>query len=296
MIIHTDPSIAANLPPSTLGLASWGAIVDARTLGDEDWPLKNPVWTELRSRRVHEPEFELFRYYRDASMFVDIGANCGQSIASFRSVNQGTSITSFEPSSYAFPIANAFAKEANATVHNFGIGSSDQDIEVYVPFIDGLIVTPLATAHPDTFAEGTPMRGFAEGFSEGKQFALLSDICKIRAEGLPEAFDLCKIDVEGSELEVVIAIRPAIESNKPMVVIEHGRSNGAFSVFSQIGYKPYAYSLKEVHSGYQKSFVPLLTEINFDTVSPGAVPDNIVYVHDDKKDDARRRGIYFDLK
>lgn len=296
MNIYKDPSIAADLPPSSLGLASWNAIVDARTLGDEEWPLKNPVWNELRSGQIHEQEFELFRYYRDARMFVDIGANCGQSIASFRVVNKNTPITSFEPSSYAFPIASAFAKEANATVHNFGIGSEDRKIKVYVPFIDGLIVTPLATAHSEMFADGAHMRHFVEGFSEGQPFALLEDTCEIRAVGLPETFELCKIDVEGSELEVVAGIRPAIERNKPLVLIERGGSNGAYSIFSEIGYKPYRFSLKETHAGYQREVVPLLKALDFSAPPPEGIPDNIVYVHDDKKDDARRRGIYFDLK
>ena len=50
-------------------------------------------------RRAHEPEFEMFRYlgHQPGRVFLDIGANTGQSAMSFRIYDARTRIVSLEP-------------------------------------------------------------------------------------------------------------------------------------------------------------------------------------------------------
>lgn len=285
----------ADAPPSVLGLAKWTGVVDARTLGSEDWPRLNTVWELLRSGEVHEPEFEVFRHYSDASMFLDVGANCGQSIASFRAVNRTTKITSFEPSQFAFPIAALFASEVGAEIHNHGVGQSEETLDIFLPLIDGLIVTPLASTKPEIFAEGTNTRNFIHGFSEGREFSLVKSSMKIAPVGIPETFELCKVDVEGAELEVMRALSRKLEANKPLIVVEKGPSKGGFEVISQLGYDGYRFELKQAHKGYQTGFSTILHPLNVGALELDALPINIVYLHPSKKEDARSRGIYFNL-
>lgn len=295
MKIYESPNEFAGYPISTLGLATWTGIVDARTLNYTDWPRLNTVWDLLRSGDIHEPEFEIFRYYRDASMFLDVGANCGQSIASFRAVNKTTKITSFEPSQFAYPIAYLFAQEAGAEIHNHGVGVSEETIDIFIPIIDGLIVTPLGSTKPEVFSAGTGMRNFIDGFSEGQELALIKSSMKISPSGIPETFELCKVDVEGAELEVMRALYNHLDKSNPLILVEKGPSKGGFEVLNQIGYEGYQFELKQTHKGYQTGYAPVLRHLNVASTSIEDLPTNLVYLHPTKKDDARSRGIYFDI-
>ena len=83
-----------NAAPATHFIKSWSGIVDPK---DASAATRNSVWAQLSQNEPHEPHFRLFQCMAGDLLFMDVGANCGQSIISFKGVAPNAQIKSFEP-------------------------------------------------------------------------------------------------------------------------------------------------------------------------------------------------------
>ena len=138
MRITTSEELMKAAPPTHF-IKSWSGIVDPK---DASAVTKNSVWAQLGQMEPHEPHFGLFGCLTGGQLFMDVGANCGQSIISLKAVNTDAQIKSFEPTSFSFAIAERVAKVfPDVAVFNFGLSDRNDRLPIFTPVIDGLLVT-----------------------------------------------------------------------------------------------------------------------------------------------------------
>ena len=258
--------------PATHHIRSWSGIIDPK---DTAGLTKNSVWAQLSQTEPHEPHFHLFENFNGKQLFLDIGANCGQSIISLKTVNSDARIKSFEPTTFSFQIAEKVGKVFSDTeVYNFGLSDRDARLPIYTPVIDGLLVTPLTSLDPSAFEPGGTMHRFLmDDIAKGAEVSLFAqDIELRRGDNLALAPDVMKIDVEGAELQVLTGLRETISMHGPLIMIEKSDAIGIARLLGEFDYEPYrlddnlALKPLPIVEGVDSNFLPL----------------NIFYVNRDK--------------
>lgn len=195
-------------------------------------------------RRPHEPDFAAFRHFRDREgLFLDVGANIGQSALSFRIFKKRNAILSIEPNPYDEPDLR-FVKRV---VGNFDFliaaaGDTDGVATLYTPTFNGVPITGEATldrasGHDPgrvTDRMGTTAAGELGVVEQQVQVRRLDEL------GLEPAF--VKIDVETAEAAVVRGLRETIRKHRPVLMIESTASFGeVWELLAGLGYEPFVY-------------------------------------------------------
>ncbi|MEV4416038.1 FkbM family methyltransferase [Catellatospora sp. NPDC049609] len=161
----------------------------------------------------------------DAPVVIDVGANIGLFTIFMKQLRPAASILAFEPISPVFQVLTENVKRSlfhNVALYQYALGSHDEeDVEfTYYPMLPGnstrfpnekelqieVMAREQATAEVRALHHGIPM--FAD--------------CRTLSNfiGDHQMIDLLKIDVEGSELEVLNGIRPDHWTKIDQVVIE----------------------------------------------------------------------------
>ncbi len=139
--------------------------------------------------------------------FLDIGANMGFYSIALSAENATLTVESFEPQPNVFKIltSNIDLNEFPSRIvpHNTGLGTSKEEITMYVPKFTGTGGASFMNLHDDE-GEATQIK---------VPVNLLDDLIKVEP-------DLIKIDVEGSELNVLQGGLRIIKLSKPTVVVE----------------------------------------------------------------------------
>jgi FkbM family methyltransferase len=190
---------------------------------------KNEFYHQTRKHLgfVHEPDFAVLKHLpvQENDLFLDVGANRGQSILAMRRFRPGARIISFEPNPLMFRwLEEHFEDDANLTVMNFGLAATAQERTLYVPSYRGFVYDGVAT------------------FSREKAFEYLSPetlyrfdrdlltvdqmVCRTRPlDSLSLAPTFVKIDVEGCEHEVISGGMQTLRRHKPVLMIERFYDN-----------------------------------------------------------------------
>src|SRR5438105_9508748 len=97
---------------------------------------------------VHEPEFRLFSHFeRSRGLFIDVGANIGQSALSVRAVNRTCPIISFEPNpDMEFGLSRVrrlLGESFQFRMH--GLGAATETRTLHVPYVKGVAFPQCAT-------------------------------------------------------------------------------------------------------------------------------------------------------
>ena len=157
----------------------------------------------FKLRIPHEPDFALFAALQGTSgLFLDIGANSGQSARSLRIFNTSLDILSFEPNRLLEPELR-FTRRLLGPKFRYrmqGLGSSNQRTMLYVPMIGPTPQTPWATADRQLLESS---RSSIER-ELGRAFEIAEvPITICRGDDMRFRPMVIKIDVEGLELDVL---------------------------------------------------------------------------------------------
>lgn len=205
----------------------------------------------INSPSVHEPEFEIFRYFEGCGGLVcDIGANKGMSAISISKVNSTMSIISFEPNICLEPSLSYcklfFLSENVPSRFDYamiGFGSERKLLDFYIPVVDGQYVTTEASFSRENF-EKDWVKCRIEGYSRNKRFDLLPvKLNIIPFDELSLLPEIVKIDTEGFEFEVISGMKSTIEKCKPMFFLENSGIDRLNSVLDPHGYRPYIFDI-----------------------------------------------------
>lgn len=206
---------------------------------------------------------------------VDIGANYGlMSLVSSSLVGNAGKIIAFEPNTEPRKRfkKNIFKNNiSNIVVYNFALGSNENTLELFVPYIN---------SGEGTF--GTP------GYSSQEGYKVQCEV-KIGDKILQDlTFALIKIDVEGFEEAVLRGLEKTIERCNPIFIVEMIRRHltrcgssidNIFRFFESRDYRGYLLSTRRVYLGRQLELI--------DIVDSSRCPDgDILWIH---KDDEQRK-------
>jgi FkbM family methyltransferase len=193
----------------------------------------------FRLRRPHERDFlALSHLDREIKSAVDIGANIGQSILSIKTVAPQAAISAFEPHPRLSPrLRKVAARFVDVQVHSVALGASESMLELVTPVYNGAVLTTLAACDVPS-ARTWFDDGHLRGFSEDK---LSFEREKVRVTTL-DSFeidpDFIKIDVQGSELAVILGSLRTIERTHPILLIESSDANDEIAdVLLPYGYR-----------------------------------------------------------
>jgi FkbM family methyltransferase len=186
-------------------------------------------------RRPHEPEFYALRRWKSRTgLFLDIGANIGQSALSFRIVNREAPILSIEPN----PALARHLRLVKRLIPRFdylscAAGAEDGEATLYVPVWHGGLRTGFASL----------TRSFAERGSGAAESGVAEYKVPVRKlDDLELEPDFVKVDVEGGETEALRGLVRTLERSRPIVLVEwNNRFADVEALLVPLGYRPFSY-------------------------------------------------------
>jgi FkbM family methyltransferase len=170
----------------------------------------------------HDKSYNALRHFiaaRPEGLFLDIGANDGISVLSFRKFSPAYKILSLEPNALLEPpLRKIRQKDANFDYRMVGAGSKRERIQFYVPVYKGIVLHTFTSASRDHTLDG-----IAESFGESVRSqtrlqAVESDV--ILVDDLDISPTIVKIDAEGFNLEVLRGARKTLARSRPFVMTE----------------------------------------------------------------------------
>jgi FkbM family methyltransferase len=175
----------------------------------------------------------------DARLVFDVGANVGDWARLVLGLNDRVQLHCFEPSAATFRLLTAHAFPGNVICNNVGLGSTAGPARLQV-FAAGSGMNSLYARHGLGPAFGIEPAGAAEIVH------LESFDAYLERSGLSATIDLCKIDVEGHELEVMKGMIGALRRRQvARIQFEYGGCNldsrvfleDIFSFLQPLGYE-----------------------------------------------------------
>ncbi len=146
---------------------------------------------------------------------LDVGAHAGQFTKFFAAMVPQGHVHAFEPGSYALSIlrtVKTFKKLSNVTIHACGLGDSSQDNVLNVPIKESGSIGFGLSFIDDS---GQPERRRA--VTEDIAIRRLDDVV---AEHDIRRIDFIKVDIEGSEMRMLVGARETLTRFSPALYIE----------------------------------------------------------------------------
>lgn len=203
---------------------------------------KNELYHFARTKlgTVHDREFGALRYLprRPNELFVDVGANRGQSIIAFRRFRPEAAIVSFEPSATMFRwLERHFSDWPNVRLMRIGLGSTRETKTLYVPRYRGFTYDGLATMEPSKatayFSADTLF------WFDASKISVETQGCEVRTlDSLDLTPTFMKIDVEGGEYEVLLGAASTLARCHPTLMIERFYDDQRIiALLAELGYQ-----------------------------------------------------------
>jgi FkbM family methyltransferase len=211
---------------------------------------------ERRIRRTFtlpsEPDCRAFRYFRNYSdfLFLDIGANAGQTIDAERMQGWQCRIVAFEPNpNLAEGLRQGYGRrDAKLEVREEALSDTDAHAKLFVPHYRGLPFDGLASLSKDK-AVGwlSPKRlvRFDPRHLTCREFEV--KLQTLDAVSLKP--DFIKLDVQGAELAVLRGALNTIEQTHPGLLLEAPKKPDEISSLEPLGYASCAFDGKTFRRG-----------------------------------------------
>ena len=183
--------------------------------------------------RLKLPTDQDYHYFKrfDSGVFLDIGANCGQTAISVHNVNPRLRVVSFEPNPALEPYLKLVKSWLRDKFEYFLMGIGDEDCvrDFYIPKVKSSFIYG-----EGTFVKQELMHKYvAERI--GNEFAIEKFKFEIRHfdrlnEELKLAPAFVKIDTQGYELNVVRGMTKTLNEHRPALLLEHSEEFGRIRV------------------------------------------------------------------
>jgi FkbM family methyltransferase len=196
--------------------------------------------------QFHDSDFAAFRAFPASSVNVilDVGANRGQSIASFRTVFAQASIHAFEANPVFFNVLAELAARLPGPlhVHRYGLGRERASLRFHIPWVGDVAYLEESSTRVDYFEKPWVV----DNYRQRGTLRLEEIIVDIRAGdefGLRP--DIVKIDVEGAEHDVLVGLRQTIEATQPFLLVENSDWHNVTPLLRELDYEPYRWEPTE---------------------------------------------------
>lgn len=192
-------------------------------------------------------------------LFIDIGANRGQTIESVRCL-RNFRIISIEPLPFLFEKLNhRYINDDRIQLINKFASNLKAEFEVYIPIYNGVYFDGLASYSP------LNAKSFfcASKFLKYQSSKLKLEQIKVESITIDElgiAPDFIKVDVQGAEMQVLEGAKNIIAKHEPIIILERPDLDEEVKYLSNYGYVPYLYLYKHRlfrrgHNGYNVIFL-----------------------------------------
>jgi len=192
----------------------------------------------------HETDFKILRMFPDSvqDLYLDIGANHGQSIASIRLFKPHTRLISFEPNTLLYQeLVENYAEDEGLILRPYGLGETAGEFTLFVPVYNGFVYDGLASLNRDEALQWLNAERLV-GFDPQK--LVIEEVsCRVEtldAQMLSPTF--IKIDVQGLEYEVLKGGLTTLQRCEPVILLEGLSGSPRLQDFIQsLGYEVYRY-------------------------------------------------------
>lgn len=220
-----------------------------RTLQSELWFLKEPkdllyLWSRRLLRLPHETDFRALRLIRERfdGCYVDVGGNQGQSIESIRLVVPDARIVSFEPNPALHRrLAERYRHDPRIEVRGVGLAERPGRMTLHVPSYRGFVYDGLSSL--DEAAARAWINPETVYFFRPRSLRINAYDCAIETlddQKLDPVF--IKIDVQGTELNVVRGGLETIRRHRPVLLVEDFSADPRLvALMTELGYGEYGF-------------------------------------------------------
>jgi FkbM family methyltransferase len=181
-------------------------------------------WHVREQTTPHEEDFVVFRRMGDANeVFVDLGANIGNSVVSFRLMNRRAPVISFEPCVCLEPALRYIHEHDPAmSYHLVGLGEQPMRMPFFVPCLDRRPDFYLASMEFGRFEEPRLTHLLAlMGARPGQSFGVCElEVQIARLDDFDLAPTIIKVDVEDWEPEVLHGSAVTVRTHRPLILVE----------------------------------------------------------------------------
>lgn len=199
------------------------------------------ILSRWADKTVHDTDFYGFCLFADrVKVIMDIGANLGQSIVSFRILFPHAQIVSYE----ANPLLKLSLEQVARTipgenlVHDHGLGKDPGGFTLHIPYVNGVHFIEEASISKEYYEKPWVKQKFLERGA----MSLAEVQCRIeRGDDQNLAPDIIKVDVEGAEALVMDGLRATIERSKPIVMAENSDYENVTRIMESLSYSPFRY-------------------------------------------------------
>ncbi|TGD83801.1 FkbM family methyltransferase [Mycolicibacterium sp. CH28] len=209
--------------------------------------LEVKTWGQRNLRKMRrtpsDPDYRAFEHIpvKSGYQFLDIGANRGQTIASFRLYHPQIPIVAFEPNlAFVRQLTSQFIHDGAVTVHPFGLGNESGHFNLYIPYYRGFMFDGLASFDWDAahdWINSTTIYGF-----NARHLKIERVECEVRPWDEVETFPgLVKIDVQGFEASVLEGGLQTIRNYRPVLLLENSTDHRPEEILAAEGYRRACY-------------------------------------------------------
>ncbi|KAA5803528.1 FkbM family methyltransferase [Alkalicaulis satelles] len=181
-------------------------------------------------RQPFEADFTLLSRWtpEPGEVFIDVGANRGQSIDAIRLYHPDALIHAFEPNAHlAAQLARVFARDGALAVYACGLGERDETRTLHVPVYRGFVYDGLASFDAAECA-GWLNADTVAGFDPDKLEIIAFEARAFPLDDLDLNPGFIKLDVQGFERSVLTGARATLERCQPLVMLENNADADAF--------------------------------------------------------------------
>lgn len=174
------------------------------------------------------------------ALFLDVGANRGQSTDAILMMCPDARIRAFEPNEALFRrLEKQFAGVQGVQLENLGLGDQASDAVLYVPFYKQWMFDGLASFDECAARNWLPSRLY---FYNDKHLRIEQYVCRVRPlDDFELAPFFIKIDVQGFEYQVLRGAQRTLAEHRPVLLIETPEQR-IIDFLATLGYQLYAYN------------------------------------------------------
>ena len=190
-------------------------------------------------RRLPEPELAVVNLIPKGvpGVFLDVGANRGQTIDGLRQLRPDIVIHAFEPNRrLAEKLERQFLDDQEVVVHAIGLSDKAETRELFLPYYKGFMYDGLAS-----FDEQSARAWLAEGriiAFDPKQLKIERLACTtVTLDSLKLEPIFIKLDVQEHEIHVLRGGEETIRRHRPIFMIEAPRDDLETAFLYRVGYE-----------------------------------------------------------
>jgi FkbM family methyltransferase len=201
--------------------------------------------------RPFEADFAALRWFPavPAQLYLDVGANRGQSIDAIRLMQPASEIAAFEPNPALFmKLERRYGGTPGLALHDVALGREAGVRRLYVPSYRGFVFDGLASLDRVTAIEWL-CRDAIFGFQ--RRYLEVHDV-EVRVLPLDDlgfAPFFIKLDIQGGELDALWGARATIATHRPVLLIENPQDEREIGFLRPYGYAVYAFRAGRLHKG-----------------------------------------------